>query len=83
MGKVKDWKQLLTNTTRIPKKRRECFDGPWAGQTLCVSTLPTATLQIRGEMGRYVLKDGMAVWEIQTNENSRQPDPAPGTTGNR
>lgn len=82
MGKVKDWKQLLTNTTRVRKMKRDCYDGPWAGQTLCVSTLPTATMQIGGKTGRYILKDGMAVWE-ERNANSGKPDCALGATGDR
>lgn len=81
MGKLKDWRQALTNTTRIPKHKRLCHDGPWAGHTLCVATLPTATMQISGKTGRYVLKDNMAHWE-EHNANSTEPDPSPGTTGN-
>lgn len=78
MGGVKKWQDRLTNTTRVTKNKVVCFNGPWVGQTLCVSTLPTAWLCIGGKTGRYG-KNGM--WE-EKNENSSKPDPVAGSAGN-
>lgn len=38
---------------KIAKTCYLCYDGPWAGQTLCLSSVPTAWFKAGDKIGRY------------------------------
>jgi hypothetical protein len=61
------------NPLRIAKKEFTCYDGPWAGHILFLSTAPTAYFKSNDVVGRYELdrvNKSYLVWKVQPNAKS-------------